>query len=51
MPMADLALNYLSGTYTLITYSEFWVKIFLDPLPDVIIAIFYNNTVLNTRCG
>lgn len=50
---ANLVLGYPSRTWTctLITYSECWIQIFPDILPEAITAISYKNTVLNTRCG
>lgn len=50
---ASLVLDYPCGNLNIYTYmySEFWIQIFLDPLPEVITNVSYKNTVLNTGCA
>lgn len=51
MPSRPLGTGLSQWGPIFITYSEFWIQIFLDPFPDVITAISYKNTVLNTGCA
>lgn len=51
MPSRPLGTGLSQWGPIFVTYSEFWIQIFLDPFPDVITVISYKNTVLNTGCA